>query len=219
LNGIKYESSTTHVNATAFSFIQPSYNPIHPVYIMSRPQGHRKSQSTSALNVLASTPTSASTSDLSQSTATPRSRRTQGSTRLISVVEDDPEREERSHAQSHSHSTSHTHESSKEGLEALLGMISSRTPRKERHHDKGKSTDPLGEEELRAAVGDVSIPISIHHSNVNGSLMLMLQIRSLRSSERRRLAALRNIERIFVSTCAGLSSITMSKLVAAERGS
>ena len=47
----------------------------------------------------------------------------------------------------------------------------------------------------------------------------MLQIRSLRSSERRRLAALRNIERIFVSTCAGLSSITMSKLVAAERGS
>ena len=186
---------------------------------MSRPQGHRKSQSTSALNVIASTSTSASTSDLSQSTATPRSRRTQGSTRLISVVEDDPEREERSHAQSHSHSTSHTHESSKEGLEALLGMISSRTPRKERHHDKGKSTDPLGEEELRAAVGDVSIPISIHHSNVNGSLMLMLQIRSLRSSERRRLAALRNIERIFVSTCAGLSSITMSKLVAAERGS
>jgi len=201
-----------------------SFNPyitgIHPVYIMSRPQGHRKSQSTSALNVLASNPTSASTSDLSQSTATPRSRRTQGSTRLGSVVEDDSEREERAHAHSHSrsHSTSQTHEDSKEGLEGLLGMISSRTPRKERHHDKGKSTDPLGEEDLRAAVGDVSSPISTHHSYVNRSLMLMLQIRSLRSSERRRLAALRNIERIFVSACAGLSSITISKLVAAERG-
>jgi hypothetical protein len=47
----------------------------------------------------------------------------------------------------------------------------------------------------------------------------MIQIRSLRSSERRRLAALRNIERIFVSSCAGLSSITMSELVAAERKS
>jgi len=144
-----------------------SFNPyitgIHPVYIMSRPQGHRKSQSTSALNVLASNPTSASTSDLSQSTATPRSRRTQGSTRLGSVVEDDSEREERAHAHSHSHShsTSQTHEDSKEGLEGLLGMISSRTPRKERHHDKGKSTDPLGEEDLRAAVGDVSSPISL----------------------------------------------------------
>ena len=150
-----------------------SFNPyitcIHPVYIMSRPQGHRKSQSTSALNVLASNPTSASTSDLSQSTATPRSRRTQGSTRLGSVVEDDSEREERSHAHSHSQSTSHTHEDSKEGLDGLLGMISSRTPRKERHHDKGKSTDPLGEEDLRAAVGDVSSLVYTHHLNVRDS--------------------------------------------------
>jgi hypothetical protein len=134
---------------------------------MSRPQGHRKSQSTSALNVLASTSTSTSipTSGLNQSTATPRSRRTQGSTtRLGSVVEDDSEREERSHthAHSHSHSISHIHEDSKDGLEGLLGMISSRTPRKERHHDKGKSTDALGEEDLRAAVGDVSNLIFIH---------------------------------------------------------
>jgi len=186
---------------------------------MSRPQGHRKSQSTSALNVLASKSTSASTTGLNQSTATPRSRRTQGSTtRLGSVVEDDSGREERSHSHTHSQSISHTHEE-KDGLEGLLGMISSRTPRKERHHDKGKSTDVLGEEDLRAAVGDVSSLIFVHQSHVSQRLMLMAQIRSLRSSERRRLAALRNIERIFVSTCAGLSSITMSTLVAAERKS
>jgi hypothetical protein len=144
---------------------------------MSRPQGHRKSQSTSALNVLASTSTSTSTSGLNQSTATPRSRRTQGSTtRLGSVVEDDSEREERSnlHTHSHSHSTSHAHEDSKEGLEGLLGMISSRTPRKERHHDKGKSTDVVGEEDLRAAIGDVSSLIFIHQSHVNQRLMLMV---------------------------------------------
>jgi hypothetical protein len=187
---------------------------------MPRPQGHRKSQSTSGLNVLASSSTSTSTSGLNQSTATPRSRRTQGSTtRLGSVVEDDSEREERSHTHSHSHSTSNIHEDNKDGLEGLLGMISSRTPRKERHHDKGKSADALGEEDLRAAVGDVSILILIHYCHVNQRLMLTVQIRSLRSSERRRLAALRNIERIFVSTCAGLSSITMSTLVAAERQS
>jgi hypothetical protein len=134
---------------------------------MSRPQGHRKSQSTSALNVLASTSASTSNSGLKQSTATPRSRRTQGSTRLGSVVEDESEREERSqtHSHSHSHSTSQTHEDSKEGLEGLLGMISSRTPRKERHHDKGKSTDVLGEEDLRAAVGDVSSLIFFHQSH------------------------------------------------------
>jgi hypothetical protein len=187
---------------------------------MSRPQGHRKSQSTSALNVLASTSTSTSTSTsgLNQSTATPRSRRTPGSTRLGSVVEDDSEREERSHthAHSHSHSASHIHEDSKEGLEGLLGMISSRTPRKERHQDRGKSTDVLSEEDLRAAVGDVSSLIFKHQSYISQRLVLMIQIRSLRSSERRRLAALRNIERIFVSTCAGLSSTTMSTLVAAE---
>jgi hypothetical protein len=137
--------------------------------IMSRQQGHRKSQSTSALNVLASDSTSTPTAGLNQSTATPRSRRTQGSTRLGSVVEDDSEREERSHTHPHSHSHSHSHSTStsdihgdsKEGLEGLLGMISSRTPRKERHHDKGKSTDALGEEDLKAAVGDVSIAISI----------------------------------------------------------
>lgn len=190
---------------------------------MSRPQGHRKSQSTSALNVLASasSSTTASTSGLNQSTATPRSRRTQGSTRLGSVVEDDSEREERSisHRLSHSHSTSHTHEDSTQGLEGLLGMISSRTPRKGRHQDKGKSSDVLGEEDLRAAVGDVSDLIFIHQSYTSQGLVLMIQIRSLRSSERRRLAALRNIERIFVSTCAGLSSITMSTLVAVERKS
>ena len=185
---------------------------------MSRPQGHRKSQSTSALNVLASTSTSDSTTGLNQSTATPRSRRTQGSTRLGSVVEDDSEREERSHSHTHSQSISHTHEE-KDGLEGLLGMISSRTPRKERHHDKGKSTDVLGEEDLRAAVGDVSSLIFIHESHITQRPMLMVQIRSLRSSERRRLAALRTIERIFVSTCAGLSSITMSTLVTAERES
>jgi hypothetical protein len=202
-----------------------SFNPyIYLIATMSRPQGHRKSQSTSALNVLAaSSSTSTSTSGLNQSTATPRSRRTQGSTRLGSVVEDDSEREERSdshtHSQSHSHSTSHTHEDSKEGLEGLLGMISSRTPRKERHHDKGKSTDALGEDDLRAAVNDVSILITKHQSHISQRLVLTIQIRSLRSSERRRLAALRNIERIFVSTCAGLSSITMSALVAAERES
>jgi len=218
LNGIKSISTTTHVNATAFSFIQP-YIPYTLIAIMSRPQGHRKSQSTSALNVLASTSTSNSTSGLYQSTATPRSRRTQGSTRLGSVVEDDSEREERSHTHSNSHSSSHTHEDSKDGLEGLLGMINSRTPRKERHQDKGKSTDVLGEEDLRAAVGDVSNLIFIHQSYTRQRLMLMAQIRSLRSSERRRLAALRNIERIFVSTCAGLSSITMSTLVAAERKS
>jgi hypothetical protein len=132
---------------------------------MSRPQGHRKSQSTSALNVLASASntTSISTAGLNQSTATPRSRRTQGSTRLGSVVEDDSEREERSHTHSHSHShstsTSNIHGDGKEGLEGLLGRISSRTPRKERHNDKGKSTDTLGEEDLKAAVGDVSIVI------------------------------------------------------------
>jgi hypothetical protein len=188
---------------------------------MPRPQGHRKSQSTSALNVLASSSTSTSTSGLNQSTATPRSRRTQGSTtRLGSVVEDDSEREERSnshtHSHSHSHSTSHIHEDSKEGLEGLLGMISSRTPRKERHHDKGKSTDVLGDDDLRAAVGDVSSLIFIHQSHLSQRLVLTTQIRSLRSSERRRLAALRNIEQIFVSTCAGLSSIAMSALVAAE---
>jgi hypothetical protein len=191
-----------------------SFNPyIYPIAIMSRPQGHRKSQSTSALNVLASTlaSTSTSTSGLNQSTATPRSRRTQGSTRLGSVVEDDSEREERS--------DSHTHEDSKDGLEGLLGMISSRTPRKERHHDKGKSTDALGEEDLRAAVNDVSNLIFTRQSHVSQRLVLMVQIRSLRSSERRRLAALRNIERIFVSTCAGLSSMTMSTLVAPERKS
>lgn len=185
---------------------------------MSRPQGHRKSQSTSALNVLASTSTKASASGLNQSTATPRSRRTQGSTRLGPVTEDDSERSH-SHTHSNSQSSSHTHEDSKDGLEGLLGMISSRTPRKERHQDKGKSTDVLGEEDLRAAVGDVSNLIFIHQSYTSQRLMLMAQIRSLRSSERRRLAALRNIERIFVSTCAGLSSITMSTLVAAERKS
>jgi len=185
---------------------------------MSRPQGHRKSQSTSALNVLASTSTSDSTTGLNQSTATPRSRRTQGSTtRLGSVVEDDSEREERSHI--HTQSTSDIHGDNKEGLEGLLGMIRSRTPRKERHHDKGKSTDMLGEEDLRAAVGDVSSLIVIYQSHITQRPMLTVQIRSLRSSERRRLAALRNIERIFVSTCAGLSSITMSTLVAAERES
>jgi hypothetical protein len=207
-----------------------SFNPyIYPIAIMSRPQGHRKSQSTSALNVLASTlaSTSTSTSGLNQSTATPRSRRTQGSTRLGSVVEDDSEREERSdshthshsHAHSHSHSTSHIHEDSKDGLEGLLGMISSRTPRKERHQDKGKGTDVLGEDDLRAAVNDVSDLIFKQQSHISQRLVLTIQIRSLRSSERRRLAALRNIERIFVSTCAGLSSITLSTLVAAERKS
>lgn len=132
---------------------------------MSRPQGHRKSQSTSALNVLASTSTLGSTTGLNQSTATPRSRRTQGSTtRLGSVVEDDSEREERSHSHTHSHSISHTNEE-KDGLDGLLGMISSRTPRKERHHDKGKSTDVLGEEDLRAAVGDVSTACFTDQSN------------------------------------------------------
>lgn len=122
------------IQRDCFSFIQPY---ITPYQTMSRPQGHRKSQSTSALNVLAT-----STSDLNQSTstATPRSRRTQGSTRLGSVVEDDSEREERSHTGSHSHSqsTSNIHGDNKEGLEGLLGKISSRTPRKERHHERGR---------------------------------------------------------------------------------
>lgn len=127
---------------------------------MSRPQGHRKSQSTSALNVIAD-----STSRLHQSTATPRSRRTQGSsTRLGSVVEDDSEREERSHAhsRSHSHSISHLNENNKDGLEGLLGMISSRTPRKERHHERerGRNSDTLGEDDLRAAISDVSLQSS-----------------------------------------------------------
>lgn len=129
---------------------------------MSRPQGHRKSQSTSALNVIAD-----STSSLHQSTATPRSRRTQGSsTRLGSVVEDDSEREERSqthsHSHSHSHSISHLNENNKDGLEGLLGMISSRTPRKERHHERerGRNSDTLGEEDLRAAISDVSLQSS-----------------------------------------------------------
>jgi len=127
---------------------------------MSRPQGHRKSQSTSALNVLASP--SIHLSSLNQSTttqtptpATPRSRRAQGSSisRLGSVVEDDSERKERSNP----HSRSHVREESKDGLDGLLGMISSRTPRKERiHHEKGKSSDSLGLDDLRAAVGDVS---------------------------------------------------------------
>jgi hypothetical protein len=157
-------STTTH--STRLLFL--SFNPIHTLYIMSRPQGHRKSQSTSALNVLASTSNSTSTAGLNQSTATPRSRRTQGSTRLGSVVEDDSEREERSHTHSHSTSTSNIHGDSKEGLEGLLGMISSRTPRKERHNDKGKSTDALSEEDLRAAVGDVSIAISIDQSHPCG---------------------------------------------------
>jgi hypothetical protein len=141
-------------NATAFSFIQPSLVHINHVKTTG-------TQSTSALNILASDSTSTSIAGLNQSTATPRSRRTQGSTRLGSVVEDDSEREERSHTHSHSHSTStsNIHGDSKEGLEGLLGMISSRTPRKERHNDKGKSTDALSEEDLRAAVGDVSIAI------------------------------------------------------------
>jgi hypothetical protein len=223
--GIVIERNQIYINNNLIStrLLFLSFNPyIYPIAIMSRPQGHRKSQSTSALNVLAaSTSTSTSTSGLNQSTATPRSRRTQGSTRLGSVVEDDSEREERSdsHTHSHSHSTSHTHEDSKDGLEGLLGMISSRTPRKERHHDKGKSTDALGEDDLRAAVNDVSILIFKHQSHISQRLVLTIQIRSLRSSERRRLAALRNIERIFVSTCAGLSSITLSTLVAAERKS
>jgi hypothetical protein len=219
--GIVIERNQMYINNNLMStrLLFLSFNPL--ILIMSRPQGHRKSQSTSALNVLAastSTSTSTSTSGLNQSTATPRSRRTQGSTRLGSVVEDDSEREERSHAHAHSHlnSTSHIHEDSKEGLEGLLGMISSRTPRKERHHDKGKSADALGEEDLRAAVNDVSNLIFKHQSHLSQRLVLMDQIRSLRSSERRRLAALRNIERIFVSTCAGLSSITMATLVAAE---
>lgn len=125
---------------------------------MSRPQGHRKSQSTSALNILASPSTHHS--NLNQSTttqtptpATPRSRRAQGSSisRLGSVVEDDSERE------GQSHSRSHVREESKDGLDGLLGMISSRTPRKERiHHEKGKTSDSLGLDDLRAAVGDVS---------------------------------------------------------------
>jgi hypothetical protein len=125
---------------------------------MSRPQGHRKSQSTSALNVIASQSTSTSkhTSGLGQSTATPRSRRTQGSTtRLGSVVEDDSERDERSHP--HSRSTSHLNGEHQEGLEGLLGMISSRTPRKEKHPERIKSPDALGMEDLRSAVGDVSV--------------------------------------------------------------
>jgi len=120
---------------------------------MSRPQGHRKSQSTSALNVLASQSTSSHPSNLNQSTATPRSRRTQGSTRLGSVVEDDSEREERPH--SHSRSTSQLDGDTKEGLEGLLGMISSRTPRKEKQVERNKSSDTLGMEDLRSAVGDV----------------------------------------------------------------
>lgn len=180
---------------------------------MSRPQGHRKSHSTSALNVIASHTTSTHSSNLNQSTATSRSRRTQGSTGLGSVVEDDSERDDRSH--SHSHSTSHPHGDSKEGLEGLLGMISSRTPRKERHPERSKSSDAMGIDDLRAAIGDVSaliITVSLWYSTV-----LTRQLRSLRSSERRRLAALRNIERIFVASCAGQSSITLSALLAVER--
>jgi hypothetical protein len=123
---------------------------------MSRPQGHRKSQSTSALNVLASQSTSHHSSNLNRSTATPRSRRTQASTRLGSVTEDDSERDERSHSHSHSHSTSNLDGDNKEGLEGLLGMISSRTPRKEKHRERDRSSDALGMEDLLAAVGDVS---------------------------------------------------------------
>jgi hypothetical protein len=44
----------------------------------------------------------------------------------------------------------------KEGLEGLLGMISSRTPRKEKHRERDRSSDALGMEDLLAAVGDVS---------------------------------------------------------------
>jgi hypothetical protein len=154
-DGIKlYTATTTMLNATAFlsSAVSPT---------MSRQQGHRESHSTSALNVLAS-PSTHHQSTLAQSIAsptptptpaTPRSRRAQGSSisRLGSVVEDDSERDE------HSHSRSHMREESRDGVEGLLGMISSRTPRKERTpHEKGKSSDGLGLEELRAAVGDVS---------------------------------------------------------------
>lgn len=153
-DGIKSISNNNSINATAFR---------STLLTMSRPQGHRKSQSTSALNVLASQSTSIHTSTLHISTATPRSRRTQGSTRLGSVVEDDSERDERSHSHSRSHSrlTTQLNEDNKEGLEGLLGMISSRTPRKEKHVERAMSSDALGMEELRSAVGDVSV--SIHH--------------------------------------------------------
>jgi hypothetical protein len=158
VDGIKSSSNNNSFNATAF------LHPTLSIQAMSRPQGHRKSQSTSALNVLASTSTP-STSKLHQSTATatPRSRRTQASsTRLGSVVEDDLEREERSHSHAHAHlnTTSHTHDDRKDGLDGLLGMISSRTPRKERHQERGRSSDALGLEDLRAAVGDVSFLLS-----------------------------------------------------------
>jgi hypothetical protein len=114
------------------------------LYIMSRQQGHRKSQSTSALNVLASP----SPHHLNQSTATPRTSRRQGSSRLGAVVEDDSERSDRQYKP----------ESSRDGMESMISGITTRTPRKDRtYHEKDKVAS-FGLEDLRAAIGDVSIP-------------------------------------------------------------
>lgn len=165
---------------------------------MSRPQGHRKSQSTSALNVLAS----GSNHHLSQSTATPRaSRRPTGSgsgtasSRLGSLVEDDSEREVMGLG-------------GYENAESLSSMVTSRTPRKERSHTaKSSSSSATNLDELRSVIGDVSYCCPLKHQADS-------QVRSLRSSDRRRLAAVRNIERTLVACCAQRTGISLPDFVA-----
>lgn len=184
---------------------------------MSRPQGHRKSQSTSALAVIADggpipsgisssgigiSKMSQSTSTTASSSRTPRASKRHQPThsRLGAVIEDE-----------HTDNQSPGIDSDLARLQRAMDERKSNDGTTGAAGEKRESRPANGMDEVKAALNDVScFGLDPAHPRVH---QLISKIRSLRSSERRRLSALRKIERKLVQTCAQQSDIPISDLL------
>ncbi|WRT69877.1 uncharacterized protein IL334_006868 [Kwoniella shivajii] len=174
---------------------------------MSRSQGHRKSQSTSALSFLASSsPSPSSSSSLtSMIEHTPRSRESERS----------KYRQRQSHLPS-VHEGGPPSTNSSASMAILPGITTEQSMRRTRSNQSQSQSQSYNAEdqqrERQKSLGEVMK----REKSDEGLQSWLSDVKSLRSSSRKRLSALRNLEKYLVEGCISKDESTLKMLMSQE---